>query len=355
MQDLSPGEYDAILRLDFGYFAQRCFSELNPQADLAMNWHIEVVAAKLAAVRQGKMRRLIINLPPRHLKSLLTSIAFPAWCLGHDPSAQLLCVSYAQDLSDKLARDCRGIMTGSWYRRIFPTRLAAHRQAVQEFVTTRQGYRLATSNGGVLTGRGADIILIDDPLKPEEALSDAQRQAANEWFDHTLYSQQNDKRHGAIVITMQRLHEDDLVGHVLGQEAWEVVCFPAIAEAEERHGIDTIWGRRLFIRRQGGALHPEREPLAALDRIRRTVGEYNFAGQYQQTPAPSAAAWSRPTGSSAIAKPSGRSASSASCRAGTPPTRRPSSAITASAPPGGSMAKTSICSACCAGGSNIRP
>lgn len=129
MRDLSPGEYDAILRSDFGYFAQRCFSELNPQADLAMNWHIEVVAAKLAAVRQGKMRRLIINLPPRHLKSLLTSIAFPAWCLGHDPSAQLLCVSYARDLSDKLARDCRGIMTSPWYRRIFPTRLAAHRQA----------------------------------------------------------------------------------------------------------------------------------------------------------------------------------------------------------------------------------
>jgi hypothetical protein len=115
--------------------------------------------------------RLIINLPPRSLKSLMASIAFPAWCLGHDPSAQLLCVSYAQDLADKLARDCRSIMMSPWYRRIFPTRLARHRQAVQEFITTRQGYRLATSNGGVLTGRGADIILIDDPLKPEEALS----------------------------------------------------------------------------------------------------------------------------------------------------------------------------------------
>jgi hypothetical protein len=97
--------------------------------------------------------RLIINLPPRHLKSLLASIAFPAWCLGHDPSAQLLCVSYAQDLADKLARDCRSIVTSAWYRRIFANRLAPHRQAVQEFLTTRQGYRLATSNGGVLSGR----------------------------------------------------------------------------------------------------------------------------------------------------------------------------------------------------------
>jgi predicted phage terminase large subunit-like protein len=157
---------------------------------------------------------------------------------------------------------------------------------VQEFITTRQGYRLATSTGGVLTGRGADIILIDDPLKPEEALSDAQRKAANEWFSHTLYSRLNDKRSGAIVIIMQRLHEDDLVGHVFAQEPWEVLSFPAIAESDEVHEIETILGSRRFRRRQGEALHPDREPLETLDRIRGTIGEYNFAGQYQQSPAP---------------------------------------------------------------------
>jgi hypothetical protein len=218
MNDLSPRVYKEILRLDLGYFAQHCFCELNPQAAFLPNWHIEVIAAKLAAVRAGKIRRLIINLPPRHLKSLLASIAFPAWCLGHDPSAQILCVSYAQELADKLARDCRSIMTSPWYRQIFPTRLAPHRQAVQEFITTRQGYRLATSTGGVLTGRGADLILIDDPLKPEEALSKARRDATNDWYANTLYSRLNDKCRGGIVIIMQRLHEDDLAGHVLGQE-----------------------------------------------------------------------------------------------------------------------------------------
>src|SRR5246500_1628731 len=170
-QRLTRAEYDASLRKDFALFAARCFYDLNPQTDLAMNWHLEVIAAKLTAVRNGKIRRLIINLPPRHLKSLMASIAFPAWCLGHDPSAQILCVSYAQDLADKLARDCRSIMMSPWYRQIFRTRLAPHRQAVQEFITTCQGYRLAASIGGVLTGRGADIIMIDDPLKPEEALS----------------------------------------------------------------------------------------------------------------------------------------------------------------------------------------
>src|SRR6201981_2938850 len=286
ISQLSHREYDVVLRSDLSCFAERGFYELNPQATFLMNWHIEVIAAKLTAVRAGRIRRLIINLPPRHLKSLLASIAFPAWCLGHDPSAQILCVSYAQDLADKLARDCRSIMMSPWYRRTFSTRLAPHRQAVQEFITTRQGYRLATSTGGVLTGRGADLILIDDPLKPEEALSEAQRKAANQWYDHTLYSRLNDKRHGAIVIIMQRLHEDDLVGHVLAQEGWEVLSFPAIAEADELPRIETIWGAQCFRRRHGEALHPDREPLETLDRIRRTIGEYNFAGQYQQSPAP---------------------------------------------------------------------
>ena len=149
-------------------------------------------------------------MPPRYLKSLQGSVAFPAWCLGRRPVTQMLCVSYAQDLADKLARDCRRIMMCDWYQRAFPTRLSPQRQAVPEFETTAQGCRLSTSVGGVLTGRGADLIIIDDPLKPEEALSQAQRRAANEWFDHTLYSRLNDKREGGIVLIMHRLHEDDL-------------------------------------------------------------------------------------------------------------------------------------------------
>ena len=177
-------------------------------------------------------------------------------------------------------------LAGDWYQRLFPTRLAPYHQAVPEFATTAQGSRLATSVGGVLTGRGADLIVIDDPLKPEEALSQAQRQMANEWYDHTLYSRLNDKLAGAIVLIMHRLHEDDLVGHVLAQEEWEIVRFPAIAEDDESQLVDTLFGPLNFTRRRGEALHPEREPRAVLEHIRRTIGEYNFAGQYQQAPAP---------------------------------------------------------------------
>jgi hypothetical protein len=121
IEGLTRTEYDAALRNDFALFAARCFHDLNPQTELAMSWHLEVIAAKLAAVREGKIQRLIINLPPRHLKSLMASVALPAWCLGHDPSAQILCVSYAQDLADKHARDSRSIMMSRWFQQIFPT------------------------------------------------------------------------------------------------------------------------------------------------------------------------------------------------------------------------------------------
>jgi predicted phage terminase large subunit-like protein len=285
-ETFSASEYKALLRSDFTGFARHCFHELNPRTPFVPSWYHEITAAKLEAVRAGRIRRLIINMPPRHLKSHLASVAFPAWCLGHDPSMQILCVSYAQDLADKLSRDCRTIVASDWYRQLFATRLSAQRQAMSEFETTAQGCRLATSVGGVLTGRGADLIVIDDPLKPEEALSPIQRQAANDWFDHTLYSRLNDTRTGAIVLIMHRLHEDDLAGHVLAQEDWEVVRFPAIAEEDESFVVESALGRHIFTRRRGEALDSARQPLASLDTIRRTIGEYNFAGQYQQTPSP---------------------------------------------------------------------
>ena len=138
----------ALLRTDLGSFIERCFYQLNPGAELMPNWHHEVIASKLDDCRRGKLRRLVINVPPRSLKSLAASIAFPAWVLGHNPAAQLLCVSYAQDLSDKFARECRSVMTSDWYKRTFATRLSPQKQAVEEFVTTANGYRLATSVGG---------------------------------------------------------------------------------------------------------------------------------------------------------------------------------------------------------------
>ncbi len=149
-----------------------------------------------------------------------------------------------------------------------------------------KGYRLSTSTGGVITGRGADIIIIDDPLKPEEALSELRRKGVNEWYDNTLYSRLNNKVTGTIILIMQRLHEDDLVGHVLQQEPWEVLSFPAIAEHDEEYLVDTPYGPARLGRKAGEALHPQHLPLETLAALRRTIGAYNFAAQYQQAPTP---------------------------------------------------------------------
>ena len=283
---ISPAEYLALSRFDLYTFVHRSFRELNANVPFLHNWHNELIAGKLEACLRGEITRLIVNIPPRSLKSHSATVAFPAYVLGHRPNAQIICASYGQDLANKHSMDCRTVMASDWYKGLFTTRMSPSKQSFQEFMTTENGFRLATSVGGVLTGRGADFIILDDPLKPEEALSETQRRAVNEWYDHTLYSRLNDKRTGCIIIIMQRLHEDDLVGHVLEQENWEHVCLPAIAERDETHIVETPFRTYSLHRRAGEALHAEREPIEMLAHLRRTLGEYNFAGQYQQAPAP---------------------------------------------------------------------
>jgi predicted phage terminase large subunit-like protein len=283
----SPSKsYSHILRNDFCAFIHRSFLELNPQSVFEQNWHLEVLAAKLEEVRLGACRRLIINIPPRHLKSHAASIAFPAWLLGHEPAKQLLAISYAQDLSDKLARDCRALIMSPFYQSLFDTRLSADRNAVAEFETTQGGYRLSTSVGGVVTGRGAHVIIVDDPMKADDALSEARRQAVNSWYDNTLRSRLNRQEQGAVIIVMQRLHADDLVAHLQQTEPWDVLSFPAIAEKDEHYDLVTPYGRRLIHRRAGEVLHPALLSASALESLRHTMTEYNFAAQYQQDPQP---------------------------------------------------------------------
>jgi hypothetical protein len=130
-------EFYSILRSDFVAFVQRSFCELNPQTAYLHNWHIEVIAEALEQCRLGKLRRLIINVPSRSLKSHMTSVSFVAWLLGHNPAAQVIWASYAQDLADKLAMDCRSVVAAKWYQSHFPaTRLAMRKPAVNDFMTT---------------------------------------------------------------------------------------------------------------------------------------------------------------------------------------------------------------------------
>ncbi len=278
--------YADVLRHDLYAFVHRSFLELNAQTPFLSNWHIQVLMSKLEEVGGGSCKRLIVNKPPRHLKSHAISIAFPAWLLGHDPAKQILSVTYAQDLSDNLARKSRTLMTSAFYEALFDTRLSKGREAVSDYETTEGGYRLSTSVGGILTGRGADIIIIDDPLKADDALSESRRRSVNDWYDNTLRSRLNSQEKGAIIIVMQRLHADDLVAHVQQHEAWDVLSFPAVAEQDETHNVWTPYGRRRFRRKTGEILQPSLLSPTALETQRRGMTEYNFAAQYQQDPQP---------------------------------------------------------------------
>src|ERR1051325_8745273 len=150
---LTPYEYQFLLRNDFMTFAERSFRELRPDTDFVLEPQLELLASRLDACRKGEITRLILNQPPRSLKSHLASVAFVAWYLGHHPEKSIICVSYGQDLADKHARDCRNLINSHFYRRLFQTRIAGQRTAVSDFDTTAGGGRMSTSVGGVLTGR----------------------------------------------------------------------------------------------------------------------------------------------------------------------------------------------------------
>ena len=275
-----------IYRQDLLAFIHRSFLELRPTDSFEYNWHLELVAEALEDVAFGTCKRLIINVPPRHLKSHSASVAFPAWFLGHFPDKQVACVSYAQDFSETLARHSRTLMNSPFYQALFETRISRSKDSVADFETTRGGGRFSTSVTGGFTGRGGDIIVIDDPLKADEALSDARREAVNNWFDNTLRSRLNKQAEGAIIIIMQRLHADDLVAHVQETDEWRVVSFSAIAEDDEVHSVRNPYQTTTFHRKEGEILQPSLTPRTHLEALRRSMTPYHFAAQYQQNPQP---------------------------------------------------------------------
>jgi predicted phage terminase large subunit-like protein len=274
----------ALLRYDLRAFVHKVFRSLTLGQTYVHSWHIDAIIYQLERIRRGEIRRLIINMPPRSLKSITASVAFPAFLLGHDPTKRIICVSYSGDLAKKHSNDFRAILESAWYREIFPdTRIGIYKNTETEIELTKRGFRLATSVGGTLTGRGGDTIIIDDPLKPDDAYSEPRRTAANQWFANTLLSRLDDKRTGAIVVVMQRVHMDDLTGYLLGQSnEWEVLSLPAVAYADE---VIQIVPNRTYSRRVGEALSV-REPLETLDAIKLQIGGDAFSAQYQQTPVP---------------------------------------------------------------------
>jgi predicted phage terminase large subunit-like protein len=283
MTHLDRALLKAASRSDFVTFLHRCFLVLNPGATFWPNWHIEAIAYQLERCLRGEIKRLIINLPPRHLKSLTASVAFPAFILGHDPSQRIITLSYGSELSDKHSADFRSIVNAPFYRDLFPG-MRPLRDVGNELTTTRRGFRKSTSISGALTGLGGNIFIIDDPQKPVDAQSEAQRNSLNGWYANTLLSRLDNKETGVIIVVMQRVHEDDLSGFLVrSSNEWTVLSLSAIAQVRERIQIGP---NRFHERGIGEALHPAYESIATLEALQRTQGPDVFAAQYQQTPVP---------------------------------------------------------------------
>jgi len=273
-----------VLGRDLAAFAVRTFGTVDPGTRYLRAPHAWAIAERLEACARGETTRLIVNLPPRSMKSILVSVAWPAWLIGRDPATRIMAASYSERLAVKHALDFRLVLGSAWYRSLFPgVALAPDQNEKHKIQTTARGHRIATTVGGTATGEGADVLIVDDPHNPRQALSEAQRRAALDWFDQTFATRLNDKRRGAIVVAMQRLHVEDLTGHLLKKGGWEHLCLPAEAEAPERHPVAP---GRFFERAAGEPLQPAREGPAELARARQELGSYAYAAQYQQRPVP---------------------------------------------------------------------
>lgn len=279
----SPQLLQAVLRTDLSSFIAKTFQTVDPATTYLPNWHIDAIAEYLTAASRGEIQRLIINIPPRSLKSVCVSVAWPAWLLGHDPSRRVMAASYSQILSLKHSLDCRLVLESDWYKSTFPQlALAEGQNEKAKFVTTKRGFRFATSVGGTATGEGGNFLIADDPHNPMQASSETFRGHAIDWFQQTFMSRLNDKKRGVVVVVMQRLHPQDLTGYLIERmgRRWEHLCLPAIAEQQ----MVVSLGNYHYLREAQEILHPSRENKLLLEQAKLELGSYGFSAQYQQQP-----------------------------------------------------------------------
>jgi predicted phage terminase large subunit-like protein len=274
------------MRQDFGIFTQVSLRiQLSSEAPKRLPWHVDIMADSVQQLYRGDIRRLIVNLPPRHLKSIVMTVTQIAWWIGKSPGANIMLVCYGQSLAEDLLRRVKDVIAHPWYQRAFPAVCIGRVNSAHRLETTRGGRIFATSLGGVFTGMGADLIVVDDPLKAQDALSDARRARANQTFDEALLSRLNDPGEGRVVVVMQRLHEDDLAGHLLRRGGWTHIHVPIVAEESIIYPrAEAMAMRRL----PGHIIDAQRTPLPVIDELRRTVGGVIFEAQYQQNPQPAA-------------------------------------------------------------------
>jgi predicted phage terminase large subunit-like protein len=268
-------------------YIRQAWSVIEPGTKYIHNWHIDLISEYLEAVEQHQIKRLIVNIPPRYMKSIQTTVCYPTWSWIKTPEKRFIKVSYSDNLSRKHNTLARDIINSPWYQNnwgsVFQLKDDVNRQ--NEFENNKHGIMYSTGTGGTLTGQGGDVIIVDDPQNPEQANSEAERQASIAFFQNVLQTRLNDPETGTIIIIMQRLHEKDLSGYILSEDLGYVhLCLPA--EAEKKTIIHFPISGKDIIREEGDILNPQRFNKQTLEGLKKAMGSLQYAGQFQQNPAP---------------------------------------------------------------------
>ncbi|MBU2605384.1 MAG: phage terminase large subunit [Alphaproteobacteria bacterium] len=284
LRQFLKSDAQALYRSDFPSLIRKAYSCMFPNSPIEDNWHLDAMGYSLQRVSGGDIRRLMISLPPRSLKSLVISVFWPLFIIGNDPTKTVLVVSHSLDLAIKLSNLFRQLILHPDIQEIFPVFKGALSKDSQQEVTTQQGGgRIALSVDSNVTGRGGDVIIIDDPLDASDADNETACFAVNKWIDETLSTRTNNPATSPIVLVMQRLSIYDPAAHLSEQGGWTALSFPAIAVKNE----DIPIGRKLLQKRRiGDLLHPERYPKEYLDMQRGIMGQRAFEAQFQQNPLP---------------------------------------------------------------------
>lgn len=265
-------------------FTRQSFDIIEPGQDFCENWHLNVIAEHLEAVTAGDIRNLVINIPPGCMKSILTSVAWPAWEWARNPTIRTLSASYGVELAIRDASKTRDIVTSEWYReRWTDVVIKPGEDQKTKYALVGGGWRLATSVGGRATGEHPDRKIVDDPHNAKQAESDAERTGALSWFDRTL-STRGQSRGASTVVVMQRLHEKDVTGHIIADlTGYEHLCIPMKYDGAQRKTFLGAYDPR---KKEGELLWPEMFDEKSVDELEQLLGEYGSAGQLQQRPSP---------------------------------------------------------------------
>lgn len=267
-------------------FIKSAWGIVEPSRPCVWNWHIDAVCEHLEAVSKRQIRKLIINIPRRHMKSLAVSVFWPAWEWTQKPETRWLFASHSLSLCVRDSRHCRQIIESSWYQSLWPGsfELLSDQNQKTYFENNHQGFRLCRSVGASAIGQGGDIVVGDDPHDPEQVQSEVQRQSVLDWWDGVMASSVTDPDKSAHVVIMQRVHHQDLTGHLIEQGGYELLCLPSEYIPERRCVTGIGFGDPR--RDRGELLFPERFQTDYIEDQKVRLGSYKFAGQHQQNPSP---------------------------------------------------------------------